>query len=84
MDVVRQGEDFLQILADHQQAALAPAQIEKLPVDELAGADIDISIKDGKAWANSATIVKTDIDASNGVIHVIDGVLLPPEESASK
>jgi uncharacterized surface protein with fasciclin (FAS1) repeats len=28
---------------------------------------------------NQATVVQTDIEASNGVIHVIDTVLLPPE-----
>ncbi len=28
---------------------------------------------------NEATIVTTDIEASNGVIHVIDAVMLPPE-----
>ena len=28
---------------------------------------------------NDATVVKTDIPASNGVIHVIDSVLMPPD-----
>jgi uncharacterized surface protein with fasciclin (FAS1) repeats len=28
---------------------------------------------------NDATVVKADIEASNGVIHVIDKVILPPE-----
>lgn len=43
----------------------------------LAGGDVHISIRNGKAYANDARIVKTDIDGSNGVIHVIDTVLLP-------
>ena len=33
---------------------------------------------DGGATVNTAKLVKTDIDASNGVIHVIDSVLMPP------
>jgi uncharacterized surface protein with fasciclin (FAS1) repeats len=44
------------------------------------GQEIAISVKDGKAMADKATIIKTDIDASNGVIHVIDAVLMPAEK----
>jgi len=46
------------------------------------GQEIAISVKDGKAMADKAMIVKTDIDASNGVIHVIDSVLMPKESGA--
>jgi transforming growth factor-beta-induced protein len=35
------------------------------------------SVHDGSAWVNDARIVAADVDASNGVIHVIDKVLLP-------
>jgi transforming growth factor-beta-induced protein len=36
---------------------------------------------DGKVVINDGpTVVTTDIEAINGVIHVIDGVLLPPAE----
>jgi transforming growth factor-beta-induced protein len=35
------------------------------------------SVHDGAAWVNDARIVAADVDASNGVIHVIDAVLLP-------
>lgn len=36
------------------------------------------AMRDGVATINGAVIVETDIDASNGVIHVIDSVMLPP------
>ena len=36
------------------------------------------SVHDGSAWINGARIVLPDVHASNGVIHVIDSVLLPP------
>ncbi len=43
------------------------------------GSDITISVADGVVTLNdSVTVTATDIEASNGVIHVIDGVLLPP------
>lgn len=41
------------------------------------GKELTIKAKDGKVMIDKATVVKTDIDASNGVIHVIDSVLMP-------
>jgi transforming growth factor-beta-induced protein len=44
------------------------------------GKDIAITIKDGKVFLNDTVqVIITDIEASNGVIHVIDAVLLPPQ-----
>jgi transforming growth factor-beta-induced protein len=45
----------------------------------LNGADVSVSVKDGKVFLNEDTeVVTTDVMASNGIIHVIDAVLLPP------
>lgn len=44
----------------------------------LLGKKVEISIKSGAAQVNNAKLIATDIDAANGVIHVIDSVLLPP------
>ncbi|MEJ6392851.1 fasciclin domain-containing protein [Gymnodinialimonas sp. 2305UL16-5] len=41
------------------------------------GADVTISLGDS-VMVNEATVVTPDIEASNGVIHVIDTVLIPP------
>ena len=42
------------------------------------GDDVKIAVVDGKVQLNdSATVTATDIEASNGVIHVIDTVLIP-------
>ncbi|MEM7754480.1 MAG: fasciclin domain-containing protein [Planctomycetota bacterium] len=41
------------------------------------GEDIAISAASGRAFVNGARILSTDIDATNGVIHVIDTVLIP-------
>ena len=44
------------------------------------GKDITITVKDGNVFLNDTIqVIITDIEASNGVIHVIDGVLLPPQ-----
>jgi len=42
------------------------------------GSMLKVSVRDGKIMINNADVVKPDIETSNGVIHVIDAVLLPP------
>jgi transforming growth factor-beta-induced protein len=45
----------------------------------LNGASVKIKVKGGKVYLNGSTrVTKTDIKASNGIIHVINKVLLPP------
>ena len=41
------------------------------------GSDVNIEVKDGGVRIDNANVIKTDIGASNGVIHVIDTVILP-------
>jgi transforming growth factor-beta-induced protein len=44
------------------------------------GKDIDVKVEDGKVFLNdNVQVIITDIETSNGVIHVIDAVLLPPQ-----
>ncbi len=42
------------------------------------GDKITISVKDGKVMLNNSATIIASIQASNGMVHVIDGVLLPP------
>jgi uncharacterized surface protein with fasciclin (FAS1) repeats len=44
------------------------------------GASLKISVMNGGVMINNAKVVKADIETSNGVIHVIDTVLLPPSK----
>ena len=41
------------------------------------GSSVKIAVTGGKVTVDAANVVKTDIAASNGVIHVIDAVILP-------
>ena len=41
------------------------------------GQELAIAVKDGKVYVNGAEVIATDIETSNGVIHVIDSVVLP-------
>jgi uncharacterized surface protein with fasciclin (FAS1) repeats len=56
------------------------AQVVKLRrARTLNGASIRIGVKGSRVYLNRTTrVVKTDIAATNGTIHVIDGVLIPP------
>ena len=52
--------------------------------DSVEGSPIAISVKDGKVYLNdSAQVTATDVMAANGVIHVIDQVILPPAAEAA-
>ena len=54
-------------------------QVTAGDVDTVEGEAITITTPDGKVVLNdSAEVTAVDVDASNGVIHVIDGVLVPP------
>ncbi len=41
------------------------------------GKDLMVSVKDGKVMVNGATVTTADVISSNGVTHVIDGVVMP-------
>ncbi len=49
----------------------------------LEGNSVRITIDGGVAKVNDAKLLTTDIDSSNGVIHVIDSVILPPEKKTT-
>jgi len=51
------------------------------PVTTVNGADVEINLDDG-VKVNDSNVIIPDVQACNGVIHVIDAVLIPPEEEA--
>lgn len=77
-------EKLIAILKYHVVAGKVMAsQVVKLDGKEVATVgkkDVKISVSGGKVKVNKANVVKTDIVCSNGVVHVIDAVLLPPAE----
>jgi uncharacterized surface protein with fasciclin (FAS1) repeats len=72
------------ILKYHVLSGAVKAESVKdgLSVKTLQGSPVTFSVKDGKPMINGANIVATDVMASNGVIHVIDQVILPPAKPA--
>ena len=56
---------------------LAKDVVKLTEAKTLQGSSAKISVKDGKVKVDNANVVKTDIACANGVIHVIDAVILP-------
>ena len=51
-----------------------------MTVSTVNGAELTIGVSDAGVTVNDANVVMADIETSNGTIHVIDSVLLPPTE----
>lgn len=78
-------DQLVDILTYHVVAAAVPAATA-LTLDEagaLNGDTIMITRRDGDLFLNDAKVIQTDIKTSNGIIHVIDTVLLPPALTAA-
>ena len=61
--------------ADSQLVATLDGQ----SVETLNGQSVDISVVNGSVMINTATVVSADLMADNGIVHVINEVLLPPD-----
>jgi uncharacterized surface protein with fasciclin (FAS1) repeats len=57
---------------------MAAEVAKKTSARTIEGTDVAIAVRNGSVHVNDATVVTPDIGASNGVIHVIDTVMLPP------
>ncbi|HAY14565.1 MAG TPA: fasciclin domain-containing protein [Fimbriimonadaceae bacterium] len=62
----------------HQVIDAAPLKAKTALKVNNAAQTLDIKVVNGKVRINNVNVIKTDIMAKNGVIHVIDGVLVPP------
>jgi uncharacterized surface protein with fasciclin (FAS1) repeats len=73
------------VLGSKVEAAAAIATAKSMgTVKTLEGEKIALSLKGGKLTLNgSATVIKADIAASNGVVHIINAVLIPPSVKVS-
>jgi uncharacterized surface protein with fasciclin (FAS1) repeats len=58
----------------YKQEAFQDGQV----IGQVNGSNIALQVKDGKVTINGGASIIASIPASNGIIHVIDGVLLPP------
>ena len=80
-DELLASEDLEGILTYHvvsgEVLAADVVELDGQSVATVNGAEVAISVDGDTVMVNDATVTSTDIEASNGVIHVIDTVLLP-------
>jgi uncharacterized surface protein with fasciclin (FAS1) repeats len=83
LEAVGSDVDLLtSILTYHVVPAVLPSTIleDGAMATTLNGADITVSIMDGTVMVGSATVVDPNILASNGIVHGIDQVMMPPTD----
>jgi uncharacterized surface protein with fasciclin (FAS1) repeats len=72
-------EQLTAILTYHvvPSKAMAADVVDMTSATTVNGKDLAIKVEDGTVMVDGAKVVQADIECSNGVIHVIDGVVLP-------
>ena len=65
---------------DSEVDATAAISAAGTKVTTVNGSDIGLSLDGDNLLVNTATVITTDIETDNGIIHVIDAVLMPPAE----
>lgn len=78
------NEELTNLLTYHIVSGRMPAadvsSMAALPTTQ--GSDLTVTVtEDGTVMVNDATVVMTDVEAENGIIHVLDTVLMPPAET---
>ena len=75
-----QKADLQNILQYHVTTSALDAQFLKdgMTLGMVNGDNLTISVKDGKTILNGSATIVASVRASNGWVHIIDGVLLPP------
>jgi uncharacterized surface protein with fasciclin (FAS1) repeats len=78
--LVRDRDGLYAVLAYHVACGTITCKdMTSREIRTVAGTSLAVTLQDGNAFVNGARIVQADISASNGVIHMVHAVLMPPE-----
>lgn len=69
------------VLSGDPVASEAAISLAGSTVETVNGAKVAITVRDGDLFINNAKVTSADIEASNGIIHVLDAVITPPEQT---
>jgi uncharacterized surface protein with fasciclin (FAS1) repeats len=71
-------DKLVSILAYHVvPGKVMAADVKTMKAKTVNGKELSIKVEDGKVMVDNAKVIKTDVAAKNGVIHVIDTVVIP-------
>jgi len=72
-------DQLIKILTYHvvPGKVMAKQVVDLTEAKSVQGSNLTIAVKDGNVMVNKAKVVKTDVNCKNGVIHVIDKVIIP-------
>jgi uncharacterized surface protein with fasciclin (FAS1) repeats len=81
-DTDEENATLSDILLYHVVSGAVPSSdvTDGMSAEALNGDDLSFTISDGSVMVNDATVTSADVMASNGIIHVIDKVLMPPAD----
>jgi len=84
--LLRNKKLLRQVLLYHVVAGKVPAAkvVKRNGAKTLEGARVHFSVKGKSAYVNDARVITPDIRASNGIVHAINRVLIPPTPSKAK
>ena len=67
------------VIGDQAVDSATAISLDGSDVEMLNGDTVSVSVQDGTLYLNDSAVIVPDVVATNGVIHVIDAVLTPPE-----
>jgi uncharacterized surface protein with fasciclin (FAS1) repeats len=72
-------EQLSDILTYHVvEGEMKAADLESGMIETVNGEQLEVQVDGDSVRVGDATVTQPDVDAANGVVHVIDGVLMPP------
>jgi uncharacterized surface protein with fasciclin (FAS1) repeats len=73
-------ETLVKILTYHVvPGSITSDDLSSGDVATVEGSPVTVTVGEGMVMVNEASVIEADIPASNGVIHAIDRVILPPD-----
>ena len=84
LTALRNDPELLEYVISHhiieaEMSVINLLDLETMEVQAMSGEDLHIDLEDGLLRVDDAAIVSPDYETGNGIVHEVDGLLMPPE-----